>query len=361
MRIAMANALLPNDEKAGVPFQVHHLANELAARGHEVTVFSFSSRPVGALYSVCSYPRVPALRRFYPFLFAYQLATTNFSAFDVLHVHGDNYLLWNTHPQVRTFHGSAADEARAARTLRRKAFFHVTHLLERLSVKIADRNVGVSETTRQRFAALHSVVPCGVDTNSFTPGAKSANPTILFVGTTGGRKRGRFLAEVFGREVRSHIPNAELLMVSDGNICADGVQNLGRVSDSELAALYRSAWLFCLPSSYEGFGVPYIEAMASGTAVVASPNPGALEVLKDGEFGIVSSDESLGLTLRALLSDETQREEFVRRGLLRSADYRWGRIAAQYENVYRSAISDSPETRHSSTGDYKSACRRTTP
>ena len=46
---------------------------------------------------------------------------------------------------------------------------------------------------------------------------------------------------------------------------------LGQVSDAELVDLYRSSWLFCLPSSYEGFGIPYAEAMANGCPVVATP------------------------------------------------------------------------------------------
>ena len=48
-----------------------------------------------------------------------------------------------------------------------------------------------------------------------------------------------------------------------------------------LIELYQQAWLFCLPSSYEGFGVPYIEAMSCGTPVVATPNAGAREVLEE--------------------------------------------------------------------------------
>ena len=53
-----------------------------------------------------------------------------------------------------------------------------------------------------------------------------------------------------------------------------GITVLGRLDDEELAREYRAAWVFCLPSSYEGFGIPYAEAMASGTPVVATPNPG---------------------------------------------------------------------------------------
>jgi phosphatidylinositol alpha-mannosyltransferase len=151
--------------------------------------------------------------------------------------------------------------------------------------------------------------------------------------------------------VRPRIPDAELLMVSDGDVDFDGVRNLGRVSDSELAQLYRSAWLFCLPSSYEGFGVPYIEAMASGTAVVASPNPGAREVLKDGEFGVLANDDAVGATLSALLVDEARRAALVRAGLVRSAQYRWESVAAQYEEIYRIAIANSLGARNAQSGD----------
>ena len=51
------------------------------------------------------------------------------------------------------------------------------------------------------------------------------------------------------------------------------VKRLGRVSDEELARLYARAWVFCLPSSYEGFGIPYAEAMSAGLPVVATPKP----------------------------------------------------------------------------------------
>jgi phosphatidylinositol alpha-mannosyltransferase len=334
----MANAVLPSEEQAGVPYQVHHLANALVARKHDVTVFSFSPLPQGGLYNIHRYPRLPLLRKCDPFVFAYHLAMTNFATFDVLHVHGDNFLLWRAHPQVRTFHGSAADEARTATTLRHKAFFYVLTPLEQLSVRIADQNVGVSETTRQRFSTIHSVIPCGVDLNVFTPGPKTDQPTILFVGTAGGRKRGRLLAEVFARDVRSRMPTAELLMVSDANVPGDGVRNLGRVSDARLAELYRSSWLFCLPSSYEGFGVPYIEAMASGTAVLASPNSGAREVLGDGLYGMLANDEYLGSAITNLLADGTRRNQFVRAGLLRAHDYRWETCASSYEEVYWKAV-----------------------
>ena len=126
-------------------------------------------------------------------------------------------------------------------------------------------------------------------------------------------------------------------MVTDTDVEVNGVRYVGRVSLARLIELYRSAWIFCLPSTYEGFGVPYIEAMAAGTAVVATQNPGAREVLLDGTYGALSADEDLGRTLRSLLSDPVRRSDFARAGVARAAAFRWDAVAAQYEAVYTEA------------------------
>jgi glycosyltransferase involved in cell wall biosynthesis len=342
MKIAMSNVSLPSEDTSGVPFQTHYLANALVERGHGVTVFSFSPKPPDARYEVHQFQAparasLPGLRKFYPFIFAWYLARTDFSAFDVLHTHGDNFLLWHKHPQVRTFHGSAYDEARAADKLTRKLFFHVIDVLERVGARFSDHNVGVSAVTKERIPLVETIIPCGVDLAAFRAGAKSSRPTILFVGTNDGRKRGRWLAEIFAREVAGHVPDAELVMVSDGNVGIEGVRCLGRVSLERLIELYAAAWVFCMPSTYEGFGVPYIEAMAAGTPVVATDNPGARDVLGGGAYGLLPSDAELGATLRELLLDAELRESFAERGRTRAQSFGWQAVAAQYESVYVAA------------------------
>ena len=334
MKIAMSNVFLPTDQQAGVAFQVHYLANALVERGNTVTVFTYSPKPADALYDVHQFKPIPALRKFYPFLIAWELARIDFSLFDVIHTHGDNFLLWAKHPQVRTFHGSASDEAVAARTVHRKLFFRIVNVLEHVGARIADFNIGVSETTRLRLPRVREIIPCGVDTAAFAPGAKSAKPTVLFVGTTMGRKRGRWLAELFVRDVRSRISDAELIMVSDIDVDLPGVRHAGRVSLEKLIELYQSAWVFCLPSTYEGFGVPYIEAMAAGTAVVSSENPGAREVLVDGRYGAITPDGQLGAVLCELLSDEPRRNDLASAGIERAASFHWHSVAGRYEAAY---------------------------
>jgi glycosyltransferase involved in cell wall biosynthesis len=336
MKIALTNTFLPNEQASGVPFQVHRLANALCALGHDVTVFTFSPRPIDALYAVHQYARPNVPPRWLAFVMAYRLATTDFSAFDVVNCHGDNYLLRAKRPVVRTFHGTAVDEFKNAKTLRRRLFCLISIPLERLGAALADHVVGVSEATRARMPAVQSIIPCGVDLEAFHSGTKSERPTVLFVGSENGRKRGAWLAELFKNEVLPALPTAELRMVSEENLSEPGVRRYGRVSNETLIELYGSSWAFCLPSTYEGFGVPYIEAMAARTAVIAtSPNPGAREVLSDGEYGAFVDDATLSATLTRILSDVKVREDLEQRGIERSRQYGWPIIAGRYESTFR--------------------------
>ena len=334
LKIAMTHVDLPNETKGGVAAQAHALANSLSDRGHDVTMFTFSPAYADCRYRVHQFPLPKRARRLASFHLAACLARTDFSGFDIVHTHGDNYLLRGQTPQVRTFHGSARDEAASARTLRRRLHQTLVVYLEQRGAKAADACVGVSEATRTRIPAVTQIIPCGVDTARFRPGPKAERPAILFVGTTGGRKRGQLLADVFTRDVRPQFPDAELWSVAEKPLEGHGIINLGRVDFETLTNLFRRAWVFCLPSTYEGFGVPYIEAMASGTAVVASPNPGAREVLRGGRDGLVVEDDQLGAALIDLLGSPEKRRAWECAGPARADDFSWERVAGQYEALY---------------------------
>ena len=343
MKIAMANVVLPSTEKAGVAMQVHGLANALAARGHDVHVYSQSPRPSDALYGLqhITFP-VPIRRGLRSFAQAGALGLTRFAKYDVLHTHGDNYLLFGVGKQLRTFHGAAVDESRYATRSLLKAYYRVVAPLEQLGARISAWNVGVSEATRRSIGRIDQVIPCGVDTRVFGPLAKSREPTILFIGSMEGRKRGRLLVDAFKREIRPALPNAQLHLVTTDSVIGDGIYTHSRIANTDLAALYATSWLFCLPSSYEGFGVPYIEAMASGTAVIATPNAGSLEVLNSGEYGIISRPSTLGASLLELLMTEDVRRSMAERGIERARRYDWSIVAAEYEIAYERVIEQSP-------------------
>jgi glycosyltransferase involved in cell wall biosynthesis len=156
-----------------------------------------------------------------------------------------------------------------------------------------------------------------------------------------GRKRGAMLLDVFKSEIKPRIPQAEFWAVCEEPVDGDGIRWFGRAPLEQLADLFRRAWVFCLPSSYEGFGVPYIEAMASGTPVVASPNVGAIEVTRGGEDGLIASDDELANVLIRALIDADLRRQLRDAGLRRARDFRWDVVCSQYESIYADSASGS--------------------
>jgi len=333
MNIAITSMYLPSGSKIGVGYVVHAFANEMVRRGHQVTVFSQSGPSADSLYEVVV---VPSGRRLRTFGFAWNLRKYDFTQFDVLNAHGDDWFLWGKRRprHVHTYHGSLLAETLHARGFITRLRMAVMALCEFGSVFLADELVAVSSNTRRYIPGIRHVIPNGVDLTAFSPRAKSSAPSLLFVGTMHGRKRGAMLLELFQREIRPRVTDAEFWAVCEEEVSGPGVRWFGRVSNQKLAELYGQASVFCLPSTYEGFGVPYIEAMASGTPVVATPNPGAREVTEEGKFGILCEDRDLARTLALLLADTPWRQRLAAAGLERARDFGWNRICAEYEALY---------------------------
>jgi phosphatidyl-myo-inositol alpha-mannosyltransferase len=335
LRIAMIARVLPRPDYAGgVSGQVHLLATALAGRGHDVTVYSQTPPPNHSAYR-WQRLEVGAGRLASLYLVPLAVSRLSFEDYDVVHSHGEDHLLRTSRPVLRTFYGSAWAEARNSRRLRHRLFHLTMSLVERVSARRATRLAVISTATRRYLRREAAHIPCGYDPAMFFPGdAKSQSPSILFVGDLGTRKRADLLLRMFDGVVRAAIPDAELWLVTSEVASGPGVRWLGRVSTAALADLYRRAWVFCLPSSYEGFGVPYVEAMASGTPVVATPNGGAEEILGDGRWGCLVDVDSLGRALVDILQGPTVRRDLTEKGLVRARDYQIDKIAGRYEETY---------------------------
>jgi glycosyltransferase involved in cell wall biosynthesis len=344
LKVAMLSNYLPSGSKIGVGYQVHALANGLVQRGHSVTVFSACAPSPGAAYETVQLSLPPRLRTF---AFAWQARSLDLSSFDVVHAHGDDYWLGRGGPpHIRTLHGSCFEEALRVPGLREKARMAALGFSEIVATFVADHTVMVSPQTRRWTPWVRTVIPNGVSAELFGPraGPHAAQPTILFVGTYRNRKRGRMLMEVFGREVLPRVPDARLVMVCEDAPPAPRVTVTGRISDQELAEWYRSAWVFCLPSTYEGFGIPYAEALTAGLPVVASDNPGARYVLGGSDAGVISSDARLGSTLIGFLQDESLRYRATIAALARAKDFSLTSVLDSYEHLYRTTAPRRPDS-----------------
>ena len=117
---------------------------------------------------------------------------------------------------------------------------------------------------------------------------------------------------------------------------SDRVHVTGYVSDEDLAWLYNGARLLAWPSFYEGFGLPPLEAMASGTPVVTSNCAAMPEYVGDAGL-LVDPEDVAGLSaaMRELIEDDALHADLSRRGRERARPLTWQRCAAEHARLYR--------------------------
>ena len=216
-----------------------------------------------------------------------------------------------------------------------------SRLLPRVAAA-ADRLIAISEFTAQELVDLLSVpeekirvVPVAAGA-PFTPDGEAATGDyVLGVATLEPRKNLGGLVEGFRR---SKLNGCELRIVGPRGwggvepVEAPGVRWLGEVSDDELARLYRGARCAAYVSLYEGFGLPVLEAMACGTAVVASDLPPVREFAR----GVVTVDPREPDSIAAGLADAVARREALgREGREAASHYDWDTVADRTAAVYR--------------------------
>ena len=344
LRLAMVSYRLPvaEERRGGIERAAHTLAEGLARRGHEITVLTHDPKPSGAAYEVRPLPWKTFVdtwigRRLTMGYLGNLLAILpDYGEFDAIVMHGDSLLAPLTgKPVLRVMHGSALGEARSATSIGRWVLQYGVFAQELLTALLQNGVVGVSQSTRTDNPFVRHVVPHGVDQSIFfpRPGMRTTEPSILFVGSMHGRKRGGFLLDAFHDCIRVRHPRATLTIVGADGPSRAGVEYVTGVADSRLADLYRRSWVFASPSSYEGFGLPYLEAMACGTPVVATPNPGSNEVLGDGTYGVLPPDTEFARTIADLLHDETRRAVLMAAGLKRADEYSLSRMLDGYEQI----------------------------
>jgi glycosyltransferase involved in cell wall biosynthesis len=209
------------------------------------------------------------------------------------------------------------------------------------SVRRAVRVVTVSERTKRDLIELYGtpeekivVVPNGVDP-AFRPAARNGpGGYALLVGAVQARKNplaAAAAAASAGLPLVAVGPAKEPALARE--LARRGATLKGYVSKEELADLYRGAACLVFPSRYEGFGLPVLEAMASGTPVVAADDPAVREVA--GEAAVFTPPDGLAEGIELALRE---RERLVAAGLERSRLFSWEATARRTLEVYREAL-----------------------
>ena len=118
----------------------------------------------------------------------------------------------------------------------------------------------------------------------------------------------------------------------------DRVHFLGHVRHYDLVHYYRAAGLFVFPSRLETFGHPLVEAMATGTPVIASDLPVCREICKDGALYFEPDDVTLlSEQIRTVLEEPGLRHALKRRGIERSGAFSWDTAAQQMIDIFEQA------------------------
>jgi glycosyltransferase involved in cell wall biosynthesis len=249
------------------------------------------------------------------------------------------------HRQIVVIHDAGVHDTPESYSARFRAWYK---MLQRGLIRSGATIVTVSEYSRQRIAARLRTDPAnikviyeGADHILRSPSDQAIlcrhglleRRFALVVGSLAAHKNLQVLEEAATALQRRGIVVA-IAGGCDPNVfrgspaARSGVQQLGRVSDAELRALYESAVCLLFPSRYEGFGLPPVEAMVCGCPVVASGGGAVEEVCGDGAVYFSSKrKQSITAIVERLLEEDAFADELRRRGQARASSLSWDKTA----------------------------------
>jgi phosphatidyl-myo-inositol alpha-mannosyltransferase len=344
----------------GVQGQVMGLARELRRGGVEVRVLAPCDGPPPATFVTPLGDSLPTAANGSmaplapdPSASLRTIRALNDEQFDVLHLHEPfapgptmTAMLLHPAPVVATFH-AAGDSA---------SYKYLNAPIKASAKNIAHR-VAVSKDARELIERYvpgdYEVLFNGVEIDSFVAVDPwpTTGPTIFFCGRHEERKG----LDVLLAAMRQLGPETRLWVASNGpdtdrlrreSSGDHRIEWLGPVTDAEKRARLAGADVFCAPSLHgESFGVVLIEAMAAGTAIVASSLDGYRNVATDDVDSVLvepGSVDALAAALRRVIADTDLRARLVRQGRQRATDFSMASLAACYLDRYRKVIAAAP-------------------
>jgi len=376
MRIAQVSPFLPSRSGGSVVYSTN-LALQLQGRGHDVEFYAArTSVEDGAVLkdrNVAVHTRPAVGIAFGVNPMAYVLSDLLKSDADVFHAHSYIYTTSNQaaiaarirrRPFVLHMHGATyfrhgiADRKTSSALFLKEKLYDTT--IGRWTIGCADAIAAVSAFDMQQCRETFDVnpdrlhlIPNAVDVEKFHPPAEDAErpPMVTFLGRLEQWKGANSFIQI-ARRVLQQVPEAHFQMAGDGPLrnkletdardLNGNIRFLGEVNHARIPELLRQSSVLLLPSFIEGLPTSCLEALASGTAVVASDTGGVSEIIRDGETGFLCPRGDLdGFADRVvhLLRDPELARRMGRNGrALVEHQYSWTRVAEVTEKLYERLV-----------------------
>ena len=357
----------------GVNLHIHHLGRHLREHGHDVDILAPTSSEepteegfVRLDVGIFPLPISGSIARISisPSVVGEVKSVLGRRHYDIVHLHqpttwaiGPAVLHYSHSVNIGTFHQfretSYGVEYGGTRVYR----YFMEKLHGRIAVSTAARDFA-----RTLSPGEYRIIPNGIEVAQFQ--ASHVQPfqeylddgklNILFVGRLEKRKGFRYLLRAF-RTVKEAVPEARLIVAGAfdredresyvryaRHFRIRDVKFVGYISEEEKARWYRTAHLFCAPSTgFESFGIVLLEAMAAGTPVVATNIAGYRDVIRQGVTGELvppEDDDALAGALIRLLRNPARREALREAALREVGRYDWSRVSREVESFYREVL-----------------------
>jgi phosphatidylinositol alpha-mannosyltransferase len=254
---------------------------------------------------------------------------------------------------VATFHAKLPETA-MSKAVERAITPYTKSILKALHVSTA-----VSPAAAEYYTAISKkdpvIIPNGVNLDkyqSFKSKGKAKKDTILYIGRLEKRKGVRYLITAF-KQLQHHYPDYKLIIAGDGPdreklekmVQAKKIENVtfhGYIDEQKKLELLSTSRVYCAPAIFgESFGIVLLEAMASGTVVVAGNNPGYASVMSGrGSLSIVNPKDQKDFTrkLELMMTDVDVRASWLEWAGSYVQNFDYKNVANQYIDVYHQAM-----------------------
>jgi len=279
-------------------------------------------------------------------------------------------IFWSPHYNIPILPIRARHRVVTVHDVYHLAYLHTLNRIERLyartvislAARLSEKVITVSAFSKSEIVKYTGIGPekvevihNGVDSVGFQDaksgdGAGPSGPYLLYVGNVKPHKNIIGLINAFAM-VHKSLPDLKLVIAGKKDSFIHGIDNLdeyvanlgidrqivftGFVEEDELYGLYKNARLFVFPSFYEGFGLPPLEAMASGVPVVASRTSSVPEVCGDAAMYVDPHDpQDIARGIIRVLREDSLRNELAGKGFARAACFSWKASAEKHMKIF---------------------------